>query len=237
MKNDPQKFAGGAVLIGLSTVADGDMRTNDKTGTALAQIYQNRAKFLTRNGFSVNETALVWTVYDGENYRRYHVADETWRGRGMQPKPNFNGVISDGLATSVKNLGLFLPLADCLGAVLYDSQHKALMMSHLGRHATEQHGAAASVEFMTKNFDTNPADLQIWLSPAAGAANYPLYKFQNRSLRAVNVEHFIEAGVKAANITGENSDTTIHPHYFSHSQAQKTGQGLGRRFAIVAKIV
>jgi len=74
--------------------------------------------------------------------------------------------------------------------------------------------------------------LRIWLSPAAGAKNYPLYKFANQSLREVNISQFVAASVRAENIGGDDIDTTTDENYFSHSQGDRD-----QRFAIVAKMV
>jgi hypothetical protein len=225
MKNEPIILAD-KVLIGLSTVADGDIdvRKND------AESNQNAQEFLTRNGFDVNNSALVYVTYDRENYTDYAVADETWAGKGMKSDQSVQTV--DGLATQAKDLGLFLPLADCLGAVLYDPEHCVLGVTHLGRHATEANGATKFVEFLNHEFDSDPAKLQIWLSPAAGAENYPLYKLDNKSLRVVNIEQFLTAGVKPENITGADIDTTTDENFFSHSSGD-----ICQRFAIVAKII
>jgi hypothetical protein len=231
--NDPIKL-GDKVIIGLSTVADGDMRNADKTGEALAAVNQNREKFLTRNGFNIDQTALVRLDYDTDDFTRYKVADESWAGRGMLD-PDTVGV-SDALATTTVNLGLFLPLADCLGAVIYDPKKAVLMVSHLGRHNTEQFGAKKSIEFLQNTFGSDPNDILIWLSPSAGQQNYPLYAFDNRSLRDVNVEHFISVGINLKNIFGDDLDTTTDENYYSHSIAQKSGEMVKARFAIVAKI-
>lgn len=236
MKNDPIIFAKN-VMIGLSTTNDGDMRTIGKIGAELKRVREDRVRFLNTIDLTPDNTVLVMADYDSKDFCRYYVIDDTWRGRGMMPdhdRPDVSvdAPANDALATTSRNLGLFLPLADCLGAVIYDPKNHALMVSHLGRHSTEQFGAQKSIEFMTQNFGTNPRDVQIWLSPAAGCENYPLYAFDNKSLHVVNTEQFVKAGVLAKNIIGENIDTTTDENYFSHSSGDTC-----QRFAIVAKLI
>jgi copper oxidase (laccase) domain-containing protein len=222
-------FADGKVVIGLSTVADGNMRTIGKSGAPLRQVRQNRINFLAAVDLTPEQTVLVMIDYDSDNFCRFDVASRNWRGNGMVA--NRPVKTADGLATTTHDLGLFLPLADCLGAVIYDPEHAVLMVSHLGRHATEQNGAAASLAFLTQNYQTNPSNLQIWLSPSAGADNYPLYSFDNQSLRSVNINQLLAAGVSISNISGRHIDTTTDQQFFSHSQSRDN-----QRFAIVAKI-
>jgi len=232
----------GRVRIALSNIRDGDMRTIGKTGADLEKIRENREKFLNKIGLKTSDTILVMCDYNSENFCRYDVAKNVWRGRGMirdNDRPDFSVSVSanDALATREPNLGLFLPLADCLGAVIFDPCEQVLCVAHLGRHATEQFGAQRVVEFLHERFGSRTQDLQIWLSPAAGKTNYPLYKFTNQSLREVNISQFVKAGVRKENIFGEDIDTTFSRNYFSHSNFSKGAQKLDGRFAIVAKIV
>ena len=226
----------GKVLIGLSDKRDGDMKTDNYRDDADKQkVKENRAKFFCELNLGTDDTTLVWVDYKRESFIEFRVADDSWRGAGMWPdEPK---IAADALITREKNLGLFLPLADCLGAVIFDPAREVLCVAHLGRHATEQFGALGVVKFLREKFDSDPRDLRIWLSPAASAQNYPLNKFSDKGLREVNVAQFVEAGVLGQNIFGAEIDTTTDPNYFSHSEALKTGENLGKRFAIVAKTI
>ena len=234
MKNEAIKFADGAVVIGLSTVADGDMRLAEKTGDELLAVRANISNFLHRTGFEVDSTALVLMHYGKDNFRQYRTVDHAWGGKGLGLADQ--APVSDALATTTRDLGLFLPLADCLGAVLYDPEHQALMVSHLGRHNLLQDGAQASVEFMSQQFGTRPEKLKTWLSPAGSKESFPVWARDNKGLRELALEQFTAVGVSLANIEGDETDTTTSPDYYSHSQALKTGVDLNKRFAIVARI-
>ncbi|MCL2037998.1 laccase domain-containing protein [Candidatus Saccharibacteria bacterium] len=234
MQKKSVNLVNGAVQIACSTTADGDMLPRDKTGSELEKVRSNIDNFLKQINSAITKAAWVRMDYDREDYRRYMVVGPDDAGAGLSD--NHPIAVADGLATRAKNMTLFLPLADCLGAALYDPENAALMMTHLGRHATEQHGATTSVEFMTEKFGTDPKHLQIWLSPSASAENYPMWTFNNRSQRDVNIEHFISTGVRPENITGDNIDNTTDPNYFSHSNFLKGLQKTDDKFAIAARI-
>ncbi len=214
------------VKIAISQVKDGTM----KDGASSAKIDENRRVFLEKNSLSLQKSVLVRLDYDSEDFCRYDVVDEVAPGEGMVR----DGRIADGLATQTKALTLFLPLADCIGAVLYDPEHKALMLTHLGRHNLEQNGGQRSVEFMAEKFNTNPANLQISLSPSASAENYPLFTFENRGMQEVVVRQFVAAGVQPSNIAQSSTDTTTDTNYFSHSEFLKGNREIDGRFAVVA---
>ncbi|MDR1300187.1 MAG: laccase domain-containing protein [Candidatus Nomurabacteria bacterium] len=228
MKNEPMIFAG-AVVIGLSNVADGDVRTAEKVGDELAKVRASRRTFLARMGANESNTVLVKFDDDSDDFCRYKTVDKRDAGRGMIAGLTIDS--ADALFTKDKNLALFLPLADCLGAVIYDTKNGVLAVAHLGRHSTEQHGARKVIEYMKKEFGSKPANIKVWFSPSADKGNYPLYAFDNQSLQDVNVGHLAEVGVPLENMTRNTVDTTTDDDYFSHSQGDKD-----KRFAIVAYV-
>lgn len=110
------------------------------------------------------------------------------------------------------------------------------MVSHLGRHNLEQFGGTRSIEFLQNFHNVNPSDLIVWLIPAAGKTNYPLFKFKNRSLHEVATEQLTKAGVLTKNIEASPIDSSLDKNYYSHSQFLKGKQEDDGRFCIVAVI-
>lgn len=213
----------------LSSIDDGSMkRTDSHTET----VDQNRRRFLTRHNTAPEECVLVQLDYDSDDFCRYNIVDQSSAGKGMV-RP---GQIADGLATKVTNLGLFLPLADCNGVMLYDFKQKAIMLTHLGRHNLEQNGGMRSIEFMTKQFSTNPQDIHAYFSPYAGGDNYPLFAFNGKSIGDVSKEQLISAGVHAENITDNEIDTINDHRYYSHSEFLKGHRMNDGRFAVLAML-
>lgn len=217
------------LLIACSTATDGSMKVGQSSNPDI--IAANRKVFLAQNDLTLDQTILVPLTYTGDNYRRYFTVDDSNAGEGMSKLAAFE---ADGLLTTVKGLGLFLPLADCIGTVLYDQKKQCLMLTHLGRHNLEQQGGTASVEYMVQTCGSDPCDVIAWLSPAAGGANYPLFSFDNRSMHDVAIEQLMGAGIRIENITASLVDTTRDENYFSHSRYLKDGQGIDGRFAVLA---
>lgn len=226
--DQPTTFKG-KIVVAVSSIEDGDMKLR---GHNSRKVHKNRQQFLEENNIRPSQTVLVRMSYEADDFTKYSTVK----------KVSINGeneigdyISSDALVTDQKEIALFLPLADCVGAVLYDPKKKALMVSHLGRHNVEQYGAKHSVEYMVEEFGSSPKDILVWMSPAAGKENYPLFKFNDKSLHEVNEEHFLSAGILPSNIQISLVDTTKDENYYSHSEFLKGHQqNESGRFAIVA---
>lgn len=190
-----------------------------------------RRTFITRHGIPIQKTSLVRLVYDGADYCRYKTLTNRDIGDGMTRSPS---MISDGLVVTEPGHALFLPLADCVGAVIHDPTQGILMLSHLGRHNLEQFGGTRSIEYLVNEHGSNPADVTVWLSPAASKYYYPVYSFDNRSLHDVATQQLIQAGVLPEHITASPIDSAADPQYYSHSQFLQGNRPDDGRFAVVA---
>jgi hypothetical protein len=218
------------LLVAISTVADGDMLINDSDENS-DKIVQNRSNFLSSKGINISDTTCVKIRYDSNDYCRYRIINTSEKGKGMLDNNIFT---ADALVVNSPNHALFLPLADCVGAVFFDQTKNILMLSHIGRHSIEQNGGYKSVEFLTNNLDCDPNSLQVWLSPAPGKDNYPLFEFENRSFKDVIFEQLLSASVALKNIHDNPIDNTHDHRYFSHSEFIKGNRQTDGRYAIVA---
>lgn len=196
-----------------------------KIGADTSDVIQNCRSFLGQLDIPLEQKTLLQVTYDGEDYLRYQTLTEH---RSL--------VVADALATKEKNHAMFLPLADCTGAVLYDPENNVLLLSHLGRHSVEQFGGERSVAYLQQQFASDPAKLSVWLSPSPNGTDYPLWQFQNRSFRDVIVEQLIKSGVIADNIEASDIDTIRSKDYFSHSEFLKGNRANDGRYAIVAML-
>ncbi len=229
---DQPTIFGDKVLAVLSSKEDGNLKFglgNDDETLA------NRRAFLGKAGIDIAHTSLVGITYDTDDFAKYRVALAKDKAVGMLRTDMDRHV--DALVVTQPGHALFLPLADCAGAVLYDPVKKVLMVSHLGRHSVEQRGAKKSVEYLKEQLDVNPRDLQVWISPSVGSATYPLHAFDGRSLQAVIVEQLREAGVSSAGIEASTVDTASDANYFSHSEYLKGNEAKAGRFAVVAMMM
>lgn len=217
------------VIAAISSKKNGSMKLNHPNGDP--EVVENRRNFLKTVGINPYDATLVGVSYDTADFARYRIVDESEKGIGIHDRENV--VDADALVTHNVGHALFLPLADCVGAILYDEAHNVLMVSHLGRHSTEIEGAKKSVKFLQEHYDTDPTKLKVWLSPGVGKATYPLEAFGGKSLHEV-IEHQLEqVGVLTENIENNNINTAESDDYYSHSEYLKGIDEFGR-FAIVA---
>lgn len=212
----------------VSTVADGSMKSPDRNfKTVLAA----RQAFLKQNDVSAHDATLVQVTYETDDFCRYATLTDDDRGDGITRPPTY---AADALVVTQPGHALFLPLADCIGAVVYDESQNILMLSHLGRHNLEQQGGTRCIEYLVEKHGSDPKNLIVWLSPAASKRSYPLYAFDNRSLHDVAVEQLVTAGVAKENITISPIDSATDTNYFSHSQFLKGNRDSDGRHAVVA---
>ncbi len=161
-------------------------------------------------------------------------------------EPDTEGAQADVLYTEVPGVGLFLPIADCVGTVIYDSKRNVVALAHLGRHASIAKTMQKTIEFF-KEKGSDPEDLIIWMAPSVAKHDYILTWFDHLTdedwknyaseendgihldLAGFNSALAKKAGIPKANIHISHVNTATNPNYFSHSLGDANG-----RFAVVA---
>jgi len=179
----------------------------------------------------MQDSTRVKIVYEGNNYCRYFEVGNSQKGDGMFDS---NVIAADALITREPGQALFLPLADCVGAVIFDPNKQILMLSHIGRHSLKQNGGYRSIKFLIDKYNCDSTELLVWLTPSPGQENYPVFEFNNRAFKGILLEQLKSAGIIAKNITDDPTDTTKDLHYFSHSEFLKGNRQEDGRYAIVA---
>lgn len=229
---DQPTIFGDKIISAVSSIEDGPM--NFKAGDE-EEIRANRRAFLLGSDIDPQQTTLVQVAYeDTTSFVRYKVLDDEHVGEGLLEPHSV--LVADALVATRPGQALFLPLADCIGAILYDTTNEILMVSHLGRHSIEQSGGRKSIEYLVEQFDSKPEDLLVWLSPAAGKENYPIFALKGKGLHEAVLEQMIGAGITPGNIEISLVDTSESLDYYSHSEFLKGNQSNDGRFAIVAMI-
>jgi len=218
-----------SVLIAMSSLHDGSMSKSVDDETRMG----NRRRFLQSHEVSLERSVLVHLKYEGDDYCRYYEVSSEHAGDGMAFE---SSIVADALFTRSKQAALFLPVADCIGAVLYDARQQVLGLAHLGRHNLVQQGGTKAVQFMAAEFGSDPKDIKVWFSPAAGRENYPLHDFNNRCMYEVALEQVVQGGVSNENVEIDGTDTTTDPNLFSHSQFLKGNRKTDGRQAVIAMI-
>lgn len=218
------------LIVAHSTVADGSML--NRKDLEDPEVFANRERWLQSVGIPIKQTYRIGMTYDGvTNFCRYREVAPTEIPTNVYDKGNES---ADALVTTQPGEALFLPVADCIGVVLFDEINGVLMVSHLGRQSLEQRGGVRSVEYLVKNYGTDPAKLKLWLSAAIGKDLYKIYALEHKGMKEVLYEQLDAAGVDRMNIQDTNHDTGTHKDYYSHSEFLKGNRPENGRHAIVA---
>ncbi len=252
IKADQPTIFGDKITVALSSREDGQMQHGWVESDDV--VTDNRRKFIAAAGLAIERSALVRVQYlDNAPYDQIVTITEADAGMGMYKK---DGMVADCLVTATKGLGLFLPVADCGATVIYDPDHQVLALAHLGRHSTVANLARKLVAHLVDTYQTDPAELKIWVSPSISTKHYVLeyadfakgnsdwgpYSTPIDGGYAVDVSgynrrQFIGAGVLAQNIEISEVDTAMSEDYWSHHQQKNVqGQSAPPRFAVVAAL-
>ncbi|MBQ6147829.1 polyphenol oxidase family protein [Candidatus Saccharibacteria bacterium] len=218
----------GKVEVGISETSDGNMRFFGEGDEG--EIIENQRRLGSSFTGSESRLARVRTIYDErKDFTDYRELTEENLGDYAIENPEGEILVSDGLVTRDSKIGLFLPLADCLGVVVFDERQGILGLLHAGRHNIEQEGAKKFIEYFKEKFGSEARDLALYFSPHA--VNYPIFKFGGRGLSEVATEQFLDSGVLGENIFNPKIDTVKSANFPSYSSGDKF-----KRFAIAAKI-
>ena len=212
-----------SVELFLSTTSDGSMLSRQSPTDP--EVIANRKRFLESQGVSFETTTRVSvnmleraTVTHDTDYCRYSEVTPDHVGDGMSAKET---VVADALITAQKDQALMLPVADCVGAVLFDPAHSVLMVSHLGRHSLEQQGALRSFNHLVTRYGSSPSDIKVWLTPAPGKEHYQIWALNNKGMKEATFEQLYAAGIKEENITDDPRDTVTDLDFYSYSEFLK----------------
>jgi len=235
------------ILIGVSTVADGNMSVKWGEKTV---VEGNRMKFLDKLGIKYEDCVLASLLGGTE----INIVDSGYKKKYIE---------GDALITKEKGVGLFMVTADCLPVVLYDKTRQILALVHLGWRGVDGKLAIKVIKKLGE-FGCKPADIQVWIGPGVKKETYIKYGKKLEEFRKIMGEDsfrewqeflvktpikdqfgvdligFVwkqldEMGIKKEQIDVSNVDTIRDTNYFSHYRAGQTGEKEGR-FATVAMI-
>jgi copper oxidase (laccase) domain-containing protein len=230
-KDQPTIF-GDEVVVALSSIDDGNMSFKyDETDVVL----ENRHAFFKQAGVDIHDATIIQVSFENVvDFARYTTLTDEQKGEGMfEPGSN---LIADALVVTKPGHAIFLPVADCTVTVIYDPRHRILMVSHLGRQSAEVNGGQKSIEYLTREFGSDPKDLKVWLGPAVGKATFPIFALDNKGLHESILEQLRAAGVLDVNIEVNSVDTATSPDYFSHSAFLRGDKAVQGRFAVIASM-
>lgn len=222
------KICSGKVLFVESTRSDGNMRAFSEDEEP--EVVSRQTRVAKGCDTTSDKTARVLTTYDRGTYLEYFEVSDNNLTDFCILKPESKLKTADGLVTKSKDIALLLPLADCLGVVLYDARQEILALVHSGRQNLEEDGAYKFVNFLKEKMACRPEDLRAYLSPHA--QNFEIYKLNNAKLAEAAREQLMRAGVPEDSIETSSVDTVTDFDYPSNSAGDKF-----ERFAICVKMI
>ena len=221
-----QVLFGNRVVVGISDIHDGTMRFfGEGEETEIIERQKRLGEIVNLDGEKV---ARIRTVYEGrDNYTFYDEINE-----GNIVEYSINNLeesipISDGLVTR-SDMGMLLPIADCLGMVVFDEEQEITGLLHAGRQNIEQDGPRKFIEMFVNKYNSDVKKLKVYFSPCA--QNYEITKLNGEKIPDATRRQITEMGVLVENIIEDGTDTVTSSDYPSRSAGDMID-----RFAIVVK--
>lgn len=235
IERDQPGFLPKELIVAVSSKDDGTV-LDRSIGAHHPSVLANRQRFCATAGFDYADAVFQKIVYaEDQTYDKIVAV-----GPGHTSK-NLAEVPADALFTEHAGVGLFLPVADCVATVIFDSKKSRLCLAHLGRHSTYAMLAKKVIEYFERQ-GSDPSDLIIWMGPHAQKQSYVMQWFDKSHLpewqgffdkqsdgihldmAGFNRQQFISAGVLPQNITVSTVDTVTDEGYFSHQVGDTTSR-------------
>ena len=116
----------------------------------------------------ISESAMVFT--DQTHTTNIRLVTKADCGKGVTRKLDYKDI--DGLVTNEPGVCLAAFFADCVPLLFVDPVRKAIGLSHSGWRGTVHEMGRHTVERMTAEFGTDPADLYAAIGPSIGQCCY-----------------------------------------------------------------
>ncbi len=230
---------GEGVIAGVSSRNDGTMLDRTLDDRHAPHAVDNRRTFCKKIGINYDHCVYQIITYG---------PDVTYDMIQRVDVPDTKGVHADVLYTEMPGVGLFLPVADCVGTILYDPTCRALALAHIGRHASLANTLSKTIAYFLRH-GSNANDIHIWMAPSVKKGSYRMEYFDAADtpewrsycekkpdgyyldLLGYNTHLAVLSGIPRDQIVCSDIDTATNPQYYSHSQGDAAG-----RFAVVAML-
>lgn len=195
---------------------------------------QNVDTFLQTYGFDPADSVKVGVMYQpNSTYTKVIRAmqDTSWDTK------------ADAIFTKLPGKTIYLPVADCVGTVVYDPVAGMLGVLHLGRHSSVVGLIEVFAERVRRDTASDPAHWRVWMSPSIQRQSNRLRYFEpphpaewngfvdkksddelHVDIPRHNTAHFIQLGVKLDNMYVSQIDTYTDERYFSHRASNELSQ-------------
>jgi YfiH family protein len=87
-------------------------------------------------------------------------------------RPDEAHLQADAIITNQPGVTLFMRFADCVPILLFDPHHQAIGLAHAGWKGAVNHIAARTVEQMSRQYGSRPAEILAGIGPSIGPHHY-----------------------------------------------------------------
>lgn len=234
---------------GVSTGIYESMDLSMNMGDDPELVRQNYEIWCGGMGIDTHDTVMVNQTHTNKVIR----VDESNRGQGLYSERIY-GV--DAMVTNCKGLALVTSHADCVPVYIYDPVNEAIGLAHAGWRGTVGQIVRNTVEMMTSEFGSNPADMYAMIGPCISIKHFECDRDVIDAIDAMDIDcssmyYYIEAKNKYhASLSGINKlvleasgisedridmcDTCTYERadlYFSH---RRQGRNRGGQAAILS---
>lgn len=218
--------------IGLNREAPFYFNMSKSVGDDNNIVEENRIQFYSSIGLTSSQIAFQKQVHGSEI--------------SIVERPGLQGT-SDAMITKQKNIGLAISTADCTPIFIYDPVKKIIAAIHSGWRSTKEKIVEKTLQKLSSDFHSNPADLLVYIGPSISQKNYEVSnEFENHfdkkyliekndkyllDLKSANADMLIEFGIIRENL--EIGELCTYESDFLHSY-RRDGKISGRAFGVIA---
>lgn len=153
---------------------------------------------------------------------------------------------ADAVVLTKKDVGVLLPIADCMPVVLYDPKHSIAVLGHFGWHTVGLLFGQSLITYLGNEFTSRPEDILVFVGPHIHKENYVFeqpVQLQDARWRdylhktddgyqvdfaSYLLSQFKEAGIRSDNIDVSPINTATSSDYYSNHIATQSGQESSR---------
>ncbi len=144
---------------GVSPEPYGSLNMSVSTGDSAENVRANRRRAFETVGLDPDRMATVWQVHGVETI-------------AINAEPCDWDTKADALVTNQPNMPLWLRFADCVPVLMYDPKQHTVGIAHAGWRGTVAGVVRTTIESMTREYGTDPADVIAGIGPSIAAEHY-----------------------------------------------------------------
>ena len=167
----------------------------------------------------------------------------------------YEEIVADGMITDLKDIGLFIKVADCQAILLYDDKNKVIGNIHSGWRGTVNKIVENAINIMINDYKCNKDNIKVFICPSImqdhfevdedvyllfkdkfkNIDKYTIYKENTNKYYIdtinLNKDYLIELGLNKNNIYLSNLCTMCDDRFHSYRREKENS---GRNIAVIS---